>query len=445
MKKPVTSRGGAETLKLAVGLLVTLFVPVAQGQRAPVLPAQGGYPSLTLSRLQQWGTAVATHTPGVADEAAVTIAAWPPGDLFVLFNELKRLDAFKKNPRVKAEAHDEVTYPAGKLRVREIADALRLTPEELRTGNINHAIERAALLHTDISLLVPKAASVPKGSPFSGRTTISTVDGRNIGVRNSDAHLEFTSWLLDGVRPDPAADENVRGWYRAIGATLERLGHFADAEWLLARGVELFPLDARLLFYSGTIDEFLATPPMQMALGEARLHPSWASGEVSVPQILERAAGFFRRALAADPEFNEARLHLGHVNGLLGAHEPAAADLRRAATAFTDEALQYYAALFLGREEDALGHREAARASFERASALYPRAQSPLLAESELARRAGDSAGAWAPLERLLALPSGEAEREDPWWWYETSHVRDSELLLSRWRVGVRSEMRAPR
>lgn len=431
--------------RLAAGLLSVLVIPVAPVQRFPAVPVQRPYPQLSKARLQQWAAAVAAHMPGTPDEAAVAIAAWPPGDLFVLFNELSRLEAFRRNPRVHAGAHDGVTYPPGKFTEADISEFLHLTAEEVRTGNVNRILERAALLHTDISLLVPKAAREPKGSPFSGRTTVDTQDGRRLSVLNSDAHLEFTSWLLDGVRPNPAANEEVLAWYRAIAATLERRRRLGDAEWLLARGVGLFPLDARLLFYSGIIDEILATPRMQIALGGTRLRPSWASSDVTVSQILERAAGFFRRALAADSEFDEARLHLGHVNGQLGAHEPAAADLRRVAPAFTDELLEYYAALFLGREEDALGRRDAARAAFERASALFPRAQSPLLSESELARRAGDSPGARAPLERLLALPPDEADRADPWWWYEVSHVRDWETLLEGWRAGVRREIKTPR
>ena len=55
---------------------------------------------------------------------------------------------------------------------------------------------------------------------------------------------------------------------------------------------------------------------------------------------------------------------------------------------------------------------------FERAAALYPRAQSPLLALSQLSRRAGDRPAAQRELRILAELPEDERQREDPWWNY---------------------------
>ena len=74
--------------------------------------------------------------------------------------------------------------------------------------------------------------------------------------------------------------------------------------------------------------------------------------------------------------------------------------------------------LFLGRAEEARGHDEAARAAFERASALYPNAQSPRLALSQIARRAGNRAAAQRELQAIAQLPDDERRREDPWWLY---------------------------
>src|SRR5205823_1786319 len=140
---------------------------------------------------------------------------------------------------------------------------------------------------------------------------------------------------------------------------------------------------------------------------------------------LIRAEGFFRQALESEPEYAEARLRHGRMLGLLGRHQAAAGELRAASGGLNGDAQQYYAALFLGAEEEALGHREGAQTSFERASAQYPRAQSPLIALSHLARRFGDRPGALAAIGRLMQLPPDESQRFDPWWQYDNGAFKD--------------------
>jgi len=106
------------------------------------------------------------------------------------------------------------------------------------------------------------------------------------------------------------------------------------------------------------------------------------------------------------------------VLGALGRHEQAADALRTAIKDGASGELLYLAELFLGSQEMALDHNTQARARFEHAASLYPRAQSPRLALSQLSRRAGDRAGAQRELRVIAALPSDERQREDPWWSY---------------------------
>jgi tetratricopeptide (TPR) repeat protein len=412
---------------------------------APTAAPQQGAPdpqrNLTLDELREWATAVTSHEPGMADPAAMQIARWPPGRMYVLFTELRALKAFKDNPRVRDQPLDHQYYPLPAMWSALLAETLGLTPEERSTGNINRVLHRAALLHTDIALLIPNVVSTSP-SPFSGRITIVSRDGQQIRLSGVSAHLEFSSWLLNGVRPDPSADEKVRAWYHAVAAILQRGRDTGDADWALGLARGLFPSDAVIQFHSGTLHETQATSQKQMVMRTASLPKGFTLFGGSAPQELGRAAGFFQRAIDVSPKFAEARLHLGRVNGLLGHHESAAALLTEAAAGLTDRTLQYYAALFLGREQDLLGDRGAALESFERAAGLYPRAQSPLLARSELARRMGDSSGALAPLDRLLALPGDVITRDDPWWSYDISHVRDAGELLSTWRSAFRGAQR---
>lgn len=89
----------------------------------------------------------------------------------------------------------------------------------------------------------------------------------------------------------------------------------------------------------------------------------------------------------------------------------------------------YYANLFLGGEADALGLMDEARQAYERASELYPLAQSPLLAISSLAARTGDRAGALRAIETVLG--GDEPQRaDDPWWSYYTSQARSLDSIV---------------
>ena len=119
---------------------------------------------------------------------------------------------------------------------------------------------------------------------------------------------------------------------------------------------------------------------------------------------LHEAEGLFQRVLEPRPGYAEARMRHGRVLGGLAKHTEAASELRRVVTALTDPQQLYYAELFLGAEEAALGNREAARAAYDRAAELFPQAQSPLLALSEIARRSGDRNGALRPSTAVRAV-----------------------------------------
>ena len=108
--------------------------------------------------------------------------------------------------------------------------------------------------------------------------------------------------------------------------------------------------------------------------------------------------------------------------GELGRHELSVEALRAAIREGATGELLYLAELFLGRQEEVRNNGAAARAHFERAAALYPRAQSPRLALSQLSRRAGDRSGAQRELRVLVELPEDERQREDPWWNYYDAH-----------------------
>jgi tetratricopeptide (TPR) repeat protein len=149
----------------------------------------------------------------------------------------------------------------------------------------------------------------------------------------------------------------------------------------------------------------------------------------SVSAELRRAEQLYKRALERDPALVEARIRLGRVLGLRGRHEEAIDQLRQGQSA-GEPVLRYYAHLFLGGEFEALGNGTEARRSYEQAAILAPTAQSPLLGLSRVADRAGDRAAARELVGRVLKLPVGDLEYNDPWWVYEVAHARNVDQLF---------------
>ena len=260
-------------------------------------------------------------------------------------------------------------------------------------------------------------------------------DGQAINFGQSVVHWEIARMLLDSVRPRgsdreaPGRDDMVRQWYRATAAWMQLREEHDKVH--LDRARELFPADPDILFLSGCQRETYAGSAIQNAARSAVV-PSGARLDVGTDRTeLREAEALFRRVLEIKPDHAEARLRHGRVLEALGKQAEAAVELRRAVADLTDRQMLYYAGLFLGAAEEGLGNRDAARVSYDRAAALFPMAQSPLLALSQLARRYGDRGGALRAIDRLFALTGNElGARDDPWWQYYVAQARDADDLL---------------
>ncbi len=376
--------------RLAVVPTVALACIAAASPAGPAQPAS--VPAL----LPNWLAAISQHQPGEPDASAREVSAWSRSDLqdlLILFRKLRRVDA-------------------------------------------NAVLKRGALLHADVAMLATAENAPLPSPPFSGTngSVALFVDGRPVGFDRGAVHWDFARLLLDTVRPDPSHDPMVRLWYRATAAHLASHYQYADSLTHLARARRLFDEDAATLFESGCLYEALGSARVQGSIQSAEL-PRWFKIPIGTARAnQQQAETFFRRALTIDPGLTEARVRLGRVTGLLGHHEEAARDLRRAIAATDDSLILYYAELFLGDEEQALAHRDAARGSYERAAALYPHAQSPRLALSQLARRYGDRPTALGAIRQVLNLPADRAERDDPWWTYHVSQGRHADALWGELR-----------
>jgi tetratricopeptide (TPR) repeat protein len=272
--------------------------------------------------------------------------------------------------------------------------------------------------------------------PDAPRRAFRVIDGRHEGIGDTGPHWELARALLDVLSPDSPRTAEKRRWYVASAAFMQSRGHQAALMPHMAHANLLYPEDAELHFYRGCMHETLASPSIQRAIqsitGVARTQVAVRDARTH----FEQARAQFRAALDADPNLVEARVRLGYVLVTLGRHEEAVAELQRALAQPPDPRVHYLAALFLGGAQARLGRRDAARAAYERAAALYPLAQSPRLALSSLARAAGDRAAATRIL--LSALPSSHDHTlRDPWWeYYGLSMVRADQLLLD-WRRSI--------
>ena len=336
-------------------------------------PMQGSAVNACGDRLESarlWWGAVSRHEAGKWDSAAVTIWLW-------------------EDSKIKCAISEYLKYSDGSM------------------------LKRGVLLHTDIALLAPL---LPAGSGHAS-AVLRIADGLPVGI-SSESHWSFARALLDQV---PQTDEMVRQWYVATTAWMQNRQQWGSAYAHLRKARTMFPADALILFCSGIMHEVFASPPVQSYRGSVIR---------AEKDELQSAREYLQLAVNANPGFAEARLRLGRCLGLLGNHERAAAELLAATGGIKDPQLVYCAALFLGREYEMLGRADDARQQYEKASVLYPAAQSPLFALGEQASRSGDAGKALILINKALALPMDDAAR-NPLWNYHVTHVLDADALIA--------------
>jgi hypothetical protein len=107
-------------------------------------------------------------------------------------------------------------------------------------------------------------------------------------------------------------------------------------------------------------------------------------------------------------------------------------ELRRATAEATEPMLRYYAQLFLGAALEETNDVQASREAYRAAARLFPRAQAPRLALSQLASASGNRGDALDAIESLLAPDGDEDEARDPWWRYFISCGRNATELIAQ-------------
>ena len=376
-----------------------------------------------LAGLSSYLEAVNEHAPGRPDRAVRLTGSLGEAELDELRTDFLALVASCKGALGRTARPASIAYRNTTIPLPELRKRLGLTDDEAAKGNASRILLRAAILHADVAILVFPSLAGRAGCHESA--TLLVRDGAVIGGSCLGFHWTHGRLLLDAVTPAPGKDPVVRLWYVATITYMLEKGDYASANLHIARARLLFPDDPAILFEHGYYHEALAAPFMKTAALEAGIKVREARAD------LDEAEELYRRAIKEDQRFTEARVHRGHVLGLLDRHRDAAEELRLALRSLDGPKDRYYAELFLGHAEESLGNRAAAREHYGQAAALYPRAQSPLLALAVFARQLGDRAGAQDAMRQLLALPPARDMTADPWWRYYRWQMVDYRARLT--------------
>lgn len=253
--------------------------------------------------------------------------------------------------------------------------------------------------------------------------------------------------MLAPARPEPSAEERarlgrpewealalfVKDWYALLVSHLQEAGAPEMLDALVARGLESYPGDAALLLARGTLAEGRARASIIDRSLAGDLYQS--DYRRLVRQRLRKSLDDFEDAIQGQPDLHEARLRRGRVNSHLGNRNAARRDLEEVTAGDAPARLRSLAWLFLGELEEQERRWHQAREAYERALALSPRAQAPMLALSRLCDAGGDRDCARRWLQR--SFDALGRDRADPWWDY---------LRGQAWQSGPRlTSLRAQR
>lgn len=456
---------------IARTLIVTALVVLA-GPSDPAC-AESITP-VTVELIGAWVQAVHTHVPGSPDESVAVVSRLTYQD------------------RVEMNAGIELFFAALEQRKvntggNKAAESVVAIAHGAGMPDPKGFYERAAVIHTDavvfgerfpqrLDATLPPPPSRRPGSSvdnrgsFTFRTPEQSVpplltntpfvahkDGEVLGTAFANWNWAFARSLLDRVvnnfaegavgscrgaecigtgrasLASASSEPFIGAWYHATSAYMLADGLYGDATDHLHRAGEVLPNDARIVFDRASYAEILGLPPHQVLLADWK--PRMVNPRVPpLDKTNAEAERLYRRALELDPSLVEARVRLGRLLDVRGAHAEGLAELKTALAANPKPIATFYAHLFAARASQALGDIRGAAVHYDAALALYPYAQSALLGASQAALLGADVSGAVAPIERLGAASA--PFDADPWRAYQLAAGRDvNDLMHQMWAM----------
>jgi hypothetical protein len=276
-------------------------------------------------------------------------------------------------------------------------------------------LEAAALLHTDVALLLAKSNRQPDARP----------------------HLDDAARLLQAVvARDGTRVEYARRWRDTVSGLLEATGAGNLARDVEARGRELWPESKEAAAARAAIGDGLTHEIQAAVAGRLSGPPPTRSFMIPPDAIsaLRHASENYAAALASDPTNTQAALHLGRVVLLLGRDTDAVPQLR-AASASANSSVCYLAFMFLGAIEERAGRLDSAMEQYRHASAAFRWGQSAPIALSHALMRAGREADAREVLAEHFNATRGRVC--EPLWTYLADPSTDLGPTLDEMRAEI--------
>lgn len=391
--------------------------------------------------LDEWIVMVDRHSVGERDEPLAKLGSWNVDDLTMMRAYVEAFSGVRLDTGQRATRRRQISGT-------DYAVIRQRTAEIMARGDLDTFRKRAVLLHTDAALLESTPVVVPAPAARSQKprwrrdepqpaVDVMSADGRVERYEIANPHWEFAMDLLDTLPATPGRDPIVAQWYRALGAHFAWKHSFADAHRHFERARRVVPDDAGVLFGEACLQETLGAPRVQNLQRVTTLPNGMVIlGVSSAETHHQRAEALLRRALAARPDFVDARLRLGRVLLEQRQYEASLPHFDQVVTESRDAVLTYYAHLFAGDAMLALNRPAESQASYERALVLYPYSQAAHLGLGASLRAGGDRQAAVKAVMATITLPIKTRDgREDPWWEYYEGDAANVERLLDGLRA----------
>ena len=399
--------------------------------------------------VERWAEAVRHHVPGKIDDALMFVETMTVDDRAQLLAGMPLFrDALGEKPT-------RISLAAQK-RIVDLGNEIARGP-----GPVTF-FDQAIMLHGDAAMVAvqhPELVPTPKASasqpPSSGAPLptqqVLVLDGELVGATAPNWNWGFARGLisLQTPRVDTAF---LATWFHATSTFLMSRRRYGDALVQLNAAMAVVPKDAAIRFDRAAYAEAQGLPESQVLLTaediaaqRAQLGPPMRNTLMAASDLAKRAGvrpanvenadaeRLFRASLDVDSNFVEARVRLARLLQVRGRHAESAQELARALSSRerVDPVVAFYAHLFAGRADRALGRLDTAAAHFQDALALFPNAQSALLAASQTAVLRSDVEGALAPVRQLDVANAIADRRMDPWWTYSIGLGRDADALVA--------------
>lgn len=374
--------------------------------------------------------AAAQFVSGDTDAYLALLGRYEAGDYAGAADAAARLDATTARTLGRLVLED---VDRQMLQVRR----LKAATDEAPTARLMAQLRRERIRRLKLTLLVHTEAALRVNDVTGLGRQLTLADGALRRLRRLEDDFRRNGPLEPGTHPPgvPHADWDalkgfIRDWYLVVASRLQSVGALAFLKTHVRQGLELFSDDPELLLARGAISEGEADSGVVDRSLAPRIYVAdyvdrWR-------RLMSAAGGDYEAAARRQPDLHEAVLRWGRVNSHLGDRTAARRALERVATSNAPANLRYLAQLFLGDLAERERQPERARAAYESALALFPRAQAPMLALSLLCDSAGEAECARQWLSQSMAAAA--RGRLDPWWAYQRGQawLGDRRLIAFR-------------